>query len=69
MAQSICQRCISKMQKSWCQKLGKQEQEKMSCGCGRSPTGKCVGWHSLSEEEYLKKKAIYEAKHKAKENE
>ena len=41
----------------------------MSCGCGRSPTGKCVGWHSLTEEEYLKKKAIYEAKQKAKENE
>ena len=26
------------------------------CGCGRSPTGYCVGWHSLSEEEL--KKAI-----------
>ena len=22
------------------------------CGCGRSPTGKCVGWHDLSEDEY-----------------
>lgn len=20
-----------------------------SCGCGRSPTGKCIGWHGLSE--------------------
>ena len=19
------------------------------CGCGRSPTGKCIGWHALSE--------------------
>lgn len=27
----------------------------MTCGCGRSPTGKCVGWHSLSKEDYLKK--------------
>ena len=26
------------------------------CGCGRSPTGKCIGWHALSEEDYLKKK-------------
>jgi hypothetical protein len=26
------------------------------CGCKRSPTGKCIGWHSLSEEEYQKKK-------------
>ena len=22
-----------------------------SCGCGRSPTGKCIGWHGLSEEQ------------------
>jgi hypothetical protein len=22
------------------------------CGCGRSPTGKCCGWHALSEQEY-----------------
>ena len=29
----------------------------MDCGCGRSPTGKCIGWHDLSEEqqEELKK--------------
>ena len=20
-----------------------------SCGCGRSPTGKCIGWHGLKE--------------------
>ena len=22
------------------------------CGCGRSPTGKCIGWHGLTEEEF-----------------
>ena len=22
------------------------------CGCGRSPTGKCIGWHGLTEDEY-----------------
>ncbi len=22
------------------------------CGCGRSVTGKCVGWHALSEEDW-----------------
>jgi len=22
------------------------------CGCGRSPTGFCIGWHALSAEEY-----------------
>jgi len=25
------------------------------CGCGRSPTGKCIGWHSLTEEGYIDK--------------
>ena len=23
-----------------------------NCGCGRSPTGKCIGWHGLSEEAF-----------------
>lgn len=22
------------------------------CGCGRSPTGKCCGWHGLSEDAF-----------------
>ena len=22
------------------------------CGCGRSPTGKCIGWHGLTEEQF-----------------
>ena len=25
------------------------------CGCGRSPTGKCIGWHGLSEAEFQKR--------------
>lgn len=25
------------------------------CGCGRSPTGRCIGWHSLTESEYKEK--------------
>ena len=29
----------------------------MSCSCGRSPTEKCVGWHNLSEVDYLAKNA------------
>jgi hypothetical protein len=32
-----------------------------TCGCGRSPTGDCCGWHSLTEEEFREKLAIYEA--------
>ena len=36
----------------------------MECGCGRSPTGKCVGWHKLSEDEYLEKLKEYQDKDK-----
>jgi len=25
-----------------------------ACTCGRSPTGNCIGWHKLTEEEYTK---------------
>ena len=38
----------------------------MSCNCGRSPTGKCVGWHKLDEGHYLEKKAAWDAKQAAK---
>ena len=44
----------------------------MECGCGRSPTGKCIGWHALSEEEYqneLDKLQAEEAKKDVSENE
>ena len=34
----------------------------MECGCGRSPTGKCIGWHKLSEEEYQEKLKEHEDK-------
>jgi hypothetical protein len=33
-----------------------------SCGCGRSPTGKCIGWHGLEEGEYRQRLAEYEHK-------
>jgi hypothetical protein len=29
------------------------------CGCGRSPTGKCCGWHGLSEEMYAHAKMLW----------
>jgi hypothetical protein len=29
------------------------------CGCGRSPTGKCCGWHAFTEDEYKAKLAEY----------
>ena len=33
-----------------------------TCGCGRSPTGDCIGWHSLTEEVYQVRLAEYELK-------
>tara|TARA_B000000557_G_scaffold192004_1_gene157572 strand:+ start:547 stop:696 length:150 start_codon:yes stop_codon:yes gene_type:complete len=29
------------------------------CSCGRSPTGNCIGWHNLTEKEYLRKKELH----------
>lgn len=26
--------------------------EPRKCGCGRLPTGNCIGWHKLTKEEY-----------------
>ncbi len=40
----------------------------MNCGCGRSPTGKCVGWHNLTEEQFTIKLNEYNER-KAKNNE
>ncbi|MEC7190330.1 MAG: hypothetical protein VXW18_04460 [Pseudomonadota bacterium] len=34
--------------------------EANTCGCGRSPTGKCIGWHNLTEEQYTERKAQWE---------
>lgn len=31
-----------------------------TCGCGRSPTGDCIGWHGLTEEQYQIKKSEWE---------
>ena len=38
----------------------------MECGCGRSPTGKCIGWHALTEEEYQNELNKLRAKDAAK---
>ena len=36
-----------------------EQMKKGTCGCGRSPTGKCIGWHSLTEEIYQHKKMLW----------
>jgi hypothetical protein len=33
-----------------------ENMKKGTCGCGRSPTGDCCGWHSLTEDQYQKAK-------------
>ncbi len=39
---------------------------KRKCGCGKSPTGYCIGWHGLSGEEYKKKLAEYQKEQERK---
>jgi hypothetical protein len=33
-------------------RVKENKQEFGGCGCGRSPTGKCIGWHGLTEEAF-----------------
>ena len=32
-----------------------EQMKQGTCGCGRSPTGNCIGWHGLSESEFQSK--------------
>jgi hypothetical protein len=38
-----------------------------SCGCGRSPTGDCCGWHGLTEDAYKAAKDKWDLAQYAKE--
>ena len=37
-----------------------------ACGCGRSPTGKCMGWHALSDEEFANAKQQWQIQQEIK---
>jgi hypothetical protein len=37
-----------------------EQTKKGTCGCGRSPTGDCCGWHGLTEEDFQQRKELYE---------
>jgi len=37
--------------------------KKETCPCGRSPTGKCIGWHGLTEAEYQVKLSEWKETH------
>jgi len=34
-----------------------EQMKKGTCGCGRSPTGDCIGWHNLTNEAFKQKLA------------
>ena len=36
-----------------------EQMKQGTCGCGRSPTGDCIGWHGLTERDYQVKLAEY----------
>jgi len=36
-----------------------EQMKKGTCGCGRSPTGDCIGWHSLTESEFQHKQMLW----------
>ena len=38
-----------------------------TCGCGRSPTGDCIGWHGLNESQLADARANYQAEQDRKE--
>jgi hypothetical protein len=43
--------------------------KKGTCGCGRSPTGDCVGWHGLSEQAFQHAQAAWLEEELRKDNE
>ena len=44
-----------------------EQMKKGTCGCGRSPTGNCIGWHALSESAFQSKLESFLADEQAKE--
>jgi hypothetical protein len=42
-----------------------EQMKQGTCGCGRSPTGNCIGWHGLTEDAFQARLAEYKAKQEA----
>jgi hypothetical protein len=38
-----------------------ESMKKGTCGCGRSPTGDCIGWHGLNEQQLKEAQEKYQA--------
>jgi hypothetical protein len=39
------------------------------CGCGRSPTGKCIGWHGLTEDAFKHQQMLWMEEQERKDSE
>ena len=50
---------IFKKDKNMQVRVEENKDEVGKCGCGRSPTGKCIGWHGLSESQYAERREQY----------
>ena len=44
-----------------------EDMKKGTCGCGRSPTGDCIGWHGLNEQQLNDARAKWQADQDQKE--
>lgn len=42
-------------------RVPEQGQKIGTCGCGRSPTGDCIGWHGLNEQQLKEAQEKYQA--------
>jgi hypothetical protein len=51
------ERLVSKFDKEQMMTPSVEQMKQGTCGCGRSPTGDCIGWHALTEEQFQAKLA------------
>ena len=40
--------------------MGETKEKSKGCSCGRSPIGRCIGWHKLSDKRWIETIAIYQ---------
>jgi hypothetical protein len=46
-----------------------EQMKKGTCGCGRSPTGNCIGWHSLTEDAFKHQQMLWMEEQERNDNE
>ena len=40
--------------------MGETKEKSKRCSCGRSPIGRCIGWHKLSDKRWIETIAKYQ---------